>query len=745
MLMVFRILGLISIVIRFGLGGSVSIVTRSLVFWLYIILTFIFTMLFNYQSKKADRLVFHFFLTLIDTLVINYFIFQTGNANTDIYLLLFVPLVTAAHFLSRIVAVIVSIGIAAIYSITFFFLSTAPNSAASIILLILHCTLLLGGAWLYRVQRNLPNAKETWIISPFKARKNLESLLKELALTVPYDTVSVQILYRGRLQIVACLGFEEHQEEIYQIEFPLDDKKFPNHLVMQSKKPIYVNADQYPSFKQDQYFASHIKTWMGVPLISPSTSECFGMISIDSKKPNAYNKRDLNRANWFAKAASQFLIEAALGPAALTQATKRINFQRALTILTELIPKDNQIARLFPDRSTIWENDLQAAKDLVSLGQKIFQVEDCSIFFLRHRYIDGVYEKVLHLVASSTIPSEVFEKHEIIVTGEPGDGLTGMVVSRNRSINYGAEQIRQSPFRGSFTGHLQYLFSRCSKQIMICPLRNYNEKEKGGASPTGAIKIENRLGWTSENPFPVIDRQLFELYSMLISLILENIYQRNYVNRQQQSIHNIRSIIHHTAAKPLMDILQGNQGDTVEVNTKRLRDVLNSVNYTKSTLDGILSESAETLILEKEGLFAAIYQYVETLKKMPNLQPVCERIIISFPELRDNLPARVRASFHNIAKEAILNLVRHSKIDEQEGGRAEIRSTLEDNIVHLFIEDNGIGFLPQHVQQHSLHFGLRDMKFQIAAIRQVGLQANFEIKSHPEQGTRIHAWASLNS
>src|SRR5690606_13333270 len=79
----------------------------------------------------------------------------------------------------------------------------------------------------------------------------------------------------------------------------------------------------YRSFEDGIYHSSHITTWMGMPLVAPSTHELIGLISIDSAKQNAYTKKDAYKATWFAQKISLLLIESALGPAALTQASRR--------------------------------------------------------------------------------------------------------------------------------------------------------------------------------------------------------------------------------------------------------------------------------------------------------------------------------------------------------------------------------------------------------------------------------------
>jgi hypothetical protein len=697
---------------------------NNIVGLIYLLSVILMSVGFYKKPTWLDKPWSHIFIIILDILVINYYIWLGRNDPSEIYLLLLVPLVTAAHFFKRSMSVAISFVILASYLFTEILISVGKPD---IVLLAGRSIFLVASAWLYRIQRNLPGALDDEIMSPSKARTRLEEMLSELIYYIPYTTISVQILYRGQLQIVACRGFD-NPDEIYRIEFPVADENYPNFEVIFQKRSLILDPANYSSFKENQFFAGHIKSWLGVPLISPSTQECFGMISIDSSRPNAFDRKTIRHADWFATNVSRFITEVTLGPAALSLTTRRITLQNSLKMWAELLPR----------KTSLWEDDLQAAQDIVHIGQKIFHVEDCSISFLRHRYDPQLSkkERVLHLVASSTIPSNIFEQHESLVTGKHGDGLTGMVIHRNRSLNYGAAETQKSPYRGTFTSHLEFLHSKCSKQILIVPLRDST------GQPTGAIKLENKLGLPSQSAFLLVEESLFEVFAAMVSLMLENIRQRNYITRQQQSVHNVRAILYPTAIKPIETLLESSDEQEILVEASLLKEIRTSVNYTKSVLDGILSDSIETLILENEGLIPAIRQYIEALKNIPPLNEACERISLHGNEVRDELPFRVRVSFYNIAREAILNMVRYSKIEEKLTGIGTITLVRQGEGIHLTIEDNGAGFMVARTKEQSRSFGLRDMDMQVAAIKKLGLDSLLEINSELGAGTHIHVWAA---
>jgi signal transduction histidine kinase len=173
-----------------------------------------------------------------------------------------------------------------------------------------------------------------------------------------------------------------------------------------------------------------------------------------------------------------------------------------------------------------------------------------------------------------------------------------------------------------------------------------------------------------------------------------------------------------------------------------LKSVRNTVSYTKIGLDSILAETAENLLLEKEGLIPAIHQFVESLKDMMQLNDAAERIIFNVQDVRENLPFRVRVGFYNIAREGILNMVRHSGIEKLKEGHCKMSFYESNGTYHLLIEDNGIGFSPETKLRQSHSFGLRDMYFQKDVIRRHCTNADIQIDSAPQNGTRIHIWAT---
>ena len=703
----------------------------------YACFAFMITFTIHYYPKyhHFDFLANYVRTVIIDTIVILFFIYISGNPYSELFLLILLPLITTAYFLPRKKAVYISFLVIFCYFIVYgtsiIHLEQRAPLFVDIVIFMARAIFLLGATWVYRIQSNFPHQNERRLASPSRVKKQIKDLLLELKKMVNYDTTSVMLIYREYLQIVACVGFDENEEDIYQLEFPVGDERYPNSKVIKNKVARIEDPDKYPSFKQARYCAAHIRSWMGVPLLSPATGECFGMISIDSRQANAFTSMELKKASWFAAQLSSLLTEAQLGPAALTQSTKRENLLLLLEKWAMLLSRD----------SIGWEDDIQAARALAKFGKDLFHVEDCSVFFLRQT-VDQYNnkERVLHLIASSDIPDKFFNSHEIKVTGKQGDGLTGRAVHHNRIINLGAREIKNSPYRTGFTDHLQYLFSKQSRQIIIAPFRDSKK------FPQGAIKLENRLGQSGDTRFTPIEEHIFSVFVAMAGLIFENIRQKQFNKRQMQNIHNLRGIMHPAGIKPIEEILTSvaDADGIIPVSKERLIQIRDLIDYSKSVLDAELAISTGKFTLENEGLIPAVQSYIERLGgTLPGFKPICDLIRLECDGTRDELPHRVRIAFFNAARESISNVVRHSQIDQIENGSAIIKFYRDNNTFHLEIEDNGRGFDINTVNTVRRSFGLIDLQYQKETIRQIGYDATLQVDSRVGYGTRIHLAARI--
>jgi hypothetical protein len=676
----------------------------------------------SFSQQDTD----HYPIIFIDVVFISIFIYLNKTIGTEIYLFYLIPLITAAHFLKRGWAVFSTVCILVTYIFILAVVQAQLGNAISANFLwvaVSRALFLAASAWLYRIQRSLPTPEESQIISPKDARFHLEALLDELKQSVEYDSASLQILYRNKLQIVACRGFS-NPLQIYRIEFPIDDPNYPNQKVITERHWVIADSKDYPSFQNQSYQLTKMRSWLGIPLISPATGELFGMLTLDSNKPGAFYPKEAKVATWFASKAATYVLDSAMGPSALTISTKREAFHVMNKFWVKHLP--NKIE---------WKSDNQAADDIVKLCDKIFFVEDSSLFFTRNRYPyeSGEQTSVLHLVASTAIPKADFIRHEIQVSDQKGVGLTGYAVAKGITINYGLQEVEASPYHGNYTGHLRHLKSQRCKQILIAPIKNSQGKE------IGALKIENKIGWSSLKRFPLEEQYLFEAFARLVGLMIEEVRQRNYIDRQRSTIHNLRALISGNVIRPMNALAsEALQVDKHSPDLRwRVENIQKAVVFAAMSMDRFLLDPAEDMVLENDGLIPALRSYIYNLAGgFPNFGKACERIQFEPTLTRDNLPFAVRVAFYNIGREALMNIIRHSKIDEKEGGCAKILFERKGEIAQLVIEDNGAGFSIEE-KQGPAYFGIEEMRNELKKIQGDERETGITIDAAPGRGTCI--------
>jgi signal transduction histidine kinase len=109
------------------------------------------------------------------------------------------------------------------------------------------------------------------------------------------------------------------------------------------------------------------------------------------------------------------------------------------------------------------------------------------------------------------------------------------------------------------------------------------------------------------------------------------------------------------------------------------------------------------------------------------------RFVVEAPEMLLNYPSAVQHHLLRIGQEAILNALKHS-------GASEIRVSLsvDDNLLHMKVTDNGRGFNVNALEQSDGHWGLVGMREHALAIGQ-----ELAVSATPGMGTEIAVTAEL--
>jgi GAF domain-containing protein/FixJ family two-component response regulator len=191
----------------------------------------------------------------------------------------------------------------------------------------------------------------------------LDRVLAELGHLIKFDTASIQLLAGDVLELKACEWLNERQkQDVMKLKFPLIPK-FPNDHVMRTRTSMLiedVRSSEYEHFwKEKMYCSSHIRSWMGVPLLF--NDEAIGMLSIESNKPAFYTRAHIERAEAFANQVVSAIVNAALYKSAVSlirlveDITKQLEPATVLQkIANDAIDKD---AIIGADKALIYEYD----------------------------------------------------------------------------------------------------------------------------------------------------------------------------------------------------------------------------------------------------------------------------------------------------------------------------------------------------------------------------------------------------
>jgi GAF domain-containing protein/CheY-like chemotaxis protein/HAMP domain-containing protein len=136
----------------------------------------------------------------------------------------------------------------------------------------------------------------------------LNLILDQLQKVVAFDTASVQLLAGDQLVIIGGRGFAE-LDRVVGLRFALVGDN-PNYEVFIRRAPQIVPdaPARYAHFREPPH--DHIRAWLGVPLLHGE--RLLGMITLDSRRPNAFSPEQANLALAFANQAATAIRNAQL-------------------------------------------------------------------------------------------------------------------------------------------------------------------------------------------------------------------------------------------------------------------------------------------------------------------------------------------------------------------------------------------------------------------------------------------------
>ena len=135
------------------------------------------------------------------------------------------------------------------------------------------------------------------VAATLRSEEAVDRILEQLSLVIPYDSASVQLLRGDELEIVGGRGWE-NPRDVLGLRFPIPGDN-PNTVVVQTGKPFILGdaVNAYSSFRKESHH-THIRSWLGVPMIVHG--QITGLLAIDSTEKNYFTNEHLETVTTFA-------------------------------------------------------------------------------------------------------------------------------------------------------------------------------------------------------------------------------------------------------------------------------------------------------------------------------------------------------------------------------------------------------------------------------------------------------------
>ena len=237
-----------------------------------------------------------------------------------------------------------------------------------------------------------------------------------------------------------------------------------------------------------------------------------------------------------------------------------------------------------------------------------------------------------------------------------------------------------------------------------------------------------------KNPDPYTTRMAETLQSLFLELEERNrelhALSERAINAQEEERRAIAQSLHDDTGQSLsLLIIQLDRIDErIAPHEKQLKKQVadarelasNSLTELRHILTGL-----RPAILDDLGLVPAIRWFTRS-----SLERVGIRVIVKAPGVPLGLSSAVTTTLFRIVQEAVNNIIRHAN-----AGSVTIVLQLSKGLVQLGIEDDGIGFDPQHASRDAVEL----QKLGLLGIRERAelLGGQVQIESAPEKGTRL--------
>lgn len=317
------------------------------------------------------------------------------------------------------------------------------------------------------------------VVSSLTQDKTISLILEQLAHVVPYDSASVLLYKKGKLQIVGGHGFNDISS-VLGLEFSLE-RENPGARVFLDNLPLMISdiPAEVPHFNQVQKNNHSIHSWLGVPL--KIQNQPIGILSLDGHSASQFSTEHERLVTAFADQVAIALENARLYEGALQNASR---FE-SLYKLSQVISANVRSEQIYP-----------AIHEATS---ELMETEFFSISLVNEKA--GLIEDVYMVDRGEPVP----------LSSRPlGQGLFGHVLETGHSLLYNTFSEDMVAESGAvLIGDLEE--DEVSQSVLVVPL-------KIGSRLVGVVSAQ------SYKPYAYTDTdvELLELLGANAAIAIEN-------------------------------------------------------------------------------------------------------------------------------------------------------------------------------------------------------------------------------
>lgn len=291
-------------------------------------------------------------------------------------------------------------------------------------------TVALRNARLYEEAKRRAEEAETLrkagavVVSSLTQERTISLILEQLAHVVPYDSASVLLYKKNRLEIVGGHGFNDIKP-VLGMEISLD-RSNPGARVFLDNTPIMIGdmSTEVPHFNQAHKNNNIIHSWMGVPL--KIQNHPIGILSLDGNSINQFTADHERLVTAFVDQVAIALENARLYEGAIQNASRFETLYKLSQVVSANIRSEEIYPAIHEATSELMETEffsISLVDEKAGLIEDVYMVDRGEPLPLSSRPLgQGLFGRVLetgHALLFNTFSDEMIAESGALVIGDP--------------------------------------------------------------------------------------------------------------------------------------------------------------------------------------------------------------------------------------------------------------------------------------------------------------------------------------